>query len=127
MNGLTHAQFAAGLRAVADFYEQHEEIALPHEPYISNFSVNTKEEAVLVAKALGTFDKVYRDDSFQILKEVVPGFQMRFYFNRASVCERVVKGTTTIAAHVEHVPERVIEDVEWRCHPLLAQEDEVTA
>lgn len=69
---ITRENYVAGLRAAADFYEQHENITLPstHSADVSNFQLSSKEEAVTVAKALGACRKSYFSSLFTIKKEV---------------------------------------------------------
>lgn len=125
---MTNAEYAIGLRAAADFYEQNPSIPVPSSD-LSNFATNGKEMARIVVKALGHCDKLYSESGLLTVSAVRSGLTLRFVFHREDVCEKVVVGTKTIAAHVrpareeEHVPECVIEETEWRCGSLLAESE----
>jgi hypothetical protein len=123
---MTNQEYANGLRAAADWYELHPEVKIP-QSQVENCLVKDKDDAVLVVKALGNCDKNYSAALLTIMKEITPGFFLKFVFWRNAVCERVVTGKTTIAAHTKQIPEEVIEEVEWRCAPILAAGKEVAA
>ena len=122
--------FVAGLRAAADWYEQHPAVKPPHQyPYmISNFAVDGLADMKAVAEALGTCDKE-TTDSFYRLKRNIGNVILEFVSHRATVCERVVVGTKMVSRQVpvyaapepvEYRTEEVEEEiVEWRCPPLL--------
>ena len=117
----THKEYADGLRAVADFYESHPEIPLPYDTDISNGSVDTKEEAATIMRALGSCSKNYSDYYFVLAKNFGP-IKMQFIFTRHKVCVRKVIGVETIEA--EFVPAHTIpawtkEIVEWECEAIL--------
>jgi hypothetical protein len=122
---MTNQEYANGLRAAADFYENQAEIATPHEHVVTNYSVHSKKDAAAVIRALGACDKNYTVSQLQISKEIAPGFSLRFVFSRDQVCERVVVATKVIPEHTlpaseeTVVPARVEEIVEWRCGSIL--------
>lgn len=123
---MTHLEYAAGLRAAAEFYENHAEIKMPHEMSVTNYSTHSKKDAADVLRAVGECQKDYSESQLTIKKEIAPGFFLRFVFSRERVCERVVVGTKIIPSHVlpargeTTVPERIEEMVEWRCGSILA-------
>ena len=123
-------EFVAGLRAIADWYEQHLEIDTPLNPTImvSSFSSDETPELVAqVARALGTFKKTYSSDLFKLTKDF-GGASLDFLFYRNAVCTKRVVKTETVtemvpdpaAPKIEVTREREI--VEWDCPPLLARE-----
>ncbi len=119
MSERTNAQYAAGLRGIADWYEAHPEAPQPHT-CMQVFSVYTKEEAVAVARALGHAEKRMDNYGLFYLGRDFGGERLEFIFDRAVVCERRVIGT-------EYVPEVVVpactrEIVEWDCGSLLADD-----
>jgi hypothetical protein len=115
---------------VADYYEAHEEIKLPHDyTSIDNFAMHSKEDAATVIRSLGKCVKQYNDHALYIMKEMAPGVSIRFVFNRQQVCERVVVGQKVTPAQVlpprlteTIIPEKVEDIVEWRCGSILASE-----
>lgn len=113
--------YTAGLRALADFYDAHPEIATP-EPEHSVYSMNEKEEAAAVVRALGKCEKRYADNMFYISREFGP-ITLKFVFYRSAVCVRKVVAVEEVPEEV--IPERVVpahkrEIVEWECEPILA-------
>jgi hypothetical protein len=116
---IANAQFIAGLRELADFYESHPEVPIPKPSYLdfSVYSLHTKSEAAGIIKLLGTITKEYTDSGlFKVVRYFGP-IALKFVFNRDTVCERVV-------VRKEVVPEHVREIVEWKCAPVLAAEGE---
>ena len=124
--------YVNGLRAAADFYEQHVDVKLPGDTGINNYIVNTKEDARVIIKALGSCKKKYDDVYFHISKEISPGFTLRFVLTRDNVCEKVQVGTKSVPEHV--IPaepareEKVVlareEPIwEYRCPSILASDD----
>lgn len=114
-----HAEFVAGLRAVADFYEAHPDCPMPYEPdvTVTHFEEESPEEAARVGRMLGRFEKDYGPDLFTLSRRF-NGVRLRFLFYREKVCTKRVVG-------VEEVPEQVVpahtrEIVEWDCAPILA-------
>ena len=122
-------EFVAGLRAMADWYEQHPELDTPTSALmVSSFaSDETPELAAQVAQAMGTFKKNYSDSIFTLTKSF-GGASLQFLFYRNAVCTKRVVKTETVtewvpdpaAPKVEVTREREI--VEWDCPPLLARE-----
>lgn len=116
-----HKQYANGLRELASWYEEHEEISLPSTD-VDCFSLDTKEEAAKVAKAFGKCRKDYNEYHL-VLSSYFGPIRLRFVFGREKVCTRRVVAVETIPAEfVEaHVkPARTKEIVEWDCLPILA-------
>lgn len=123
------ARYVAGLRAAADFYEQHTDVKTPGDTSLNNYVVNTKEDARAIIKALGSCVKFYDDVYFRIVKEISPGFSLRFVLMRDNVCEKVQVGTKVVPEHVippepareeKFVPRREEPIYEWRCASILA-------
>ena len=114
-----HKEYATGLRLVADFIEQHPELPLPPTEF-SNYSLNTKEEAEKLMRALGTCEKVYTDQMFYLVKKF-GALTYRGVFFRDEVCTRIQVGEKLVPEH--HLPARDAETIaehmepvyEWRC------------
>lgn len=136
-------QLAADLRALADMVEANPEIG-----QMTRFqfafdrmlvSVNGREEVVALARA------GIRTAGVRVAKhqgERWAGVDLHFggrlslhvYTDREDVCERIVTGTREV---VEEIPDpealaavpkvtvtKTVEEVEWRCMPLLAPDDQ---
>jgi hypothetical protein len=131
----THAEFVQGLRELAQFYEDHLEVKLPQ--YSSHFSVfaneylyGSKEEAketvIAAAKAFGHSEKIYSQESFQLVKEFTGGIKLTVLTDRKVVCTPVVVGKKTIPGRVEpavaerYIPEATVDEIEWKCESILA-------
>ena len=124
------AEYAQGLRDLADWVEAHPEIDLPDES-ISVFSKHTKEEAAKVLLALTPCKKDYSGDLFTLSRSF-GHVRLKFLFVRSAVCTRRVVRTEEVPEEIipEKVePEQVIaahtkEIVEWDCDPILAETKE---
>lgn len=115
---MTNVEYATSLRAIADWYETHPEIAVPPES-INVGAVHTKDDARLVARAFGACRKEY-DSTMFVLSRVFGAVNLRFLFWRSEVCTRRVIGTQPVAERV--IPAHTEEIVEWDCDPLLTEE-----
>lgn len=128
---------ATGLRRLADLIEAEPQLAdwLSHTLQTSGINAFPPDEDERVA--LAWFVRVMKAAGATITKSTSASlYQVAAHFgsvkvealaSRAQVCERVVVGTQTVtrqvpdpAAPLVEVTETV-EQVEWRCEPLLAQ------
>jgi hypothetical protein len=123
------SEYVKGLREAADFLEAH-----GHNFHVGQTTLyihpqaNPKEDAALFAKLAGYVEKSFTgrsDDVFVLRREFSGGVDIKLLTNRANVCERVVVGMKTLAAHdgytIAAQPEREVEIVEWKCAPILAE------
>jgi hypothetical protein len=128
----TRAGYVAGLRMLADILEADATLPLPVHgrglPISWSFwgDDTAKTEMARVARALpGPKTKDYRDTYFYLSVQL-SGLNVQLTAMRAAVCERVVTGVreVTVTEPDPNAPTvtRVdtVEDVEWRCSPLLA-------
>lgn len=124
---MTRKEYAEGIRLIADFFEKHEDIELPHDAdAFRYFSAHTKEDMGKLARALGKADKLIEDDFF-LLRTMFGSLPFLAYARRDDVCERIVTGKKTIPETVipEHVvPAHEVETVEWNCPDSLLQTPE---
>jgi hypothetical protein len=126
-----HKEYADGLRALADFVEQHPEFPVPTRE-INQCSLDTKEEAAALARALGKCDKQFHGDIFIIAKDF-GGVKLRALFYRDKVCKREKVGVKTIpeqhipAREAEFVPAHTEDVYEWRCPGSLLGDEEAKA
>lgn len=142
----TNAQKTAdGLRQVAAMIEQHPDLMeIPSFRFMFGrtlLSVQTKEEVaalIRAGKASGAKVKKHQDSRFAGVDLVFAettmfeGVSLHVYVDREEICEKVVTGTHEVT---EEVPDpealaavptvmviKTVEDVEWRCLPILADE-----
>jgi len=122
---MTHKEYADSLRTIAKFFEEHEELPLPHDADTFNyFSAYTKPEMALVAHALGSSTKEFTDSMFH-LNHQFGTIKFSAIAYREEVCERIVVGKKTVPAHVipakpeQYIPSAEEDVVEWRCEPIL--------
>lgn len=122
---MTTKEYADSLRMVADWYEAHPEVPVPHTHTMENYSVNDRETMVAVVKALGTCEKEYSDTMFHARK-TFGVLTVDFMDYRERVCIRRVVGTETKVVKKPVEPITFVEEevttevVEWDCEPLLA-------
>jgi hypothetical protein len=138
MTSITDAEargeYVAGLRALADLLEQHDEVpaAVPRAQHRTcDLHATSRDELIAAARAFpGKLDKKFDDDSPAFGFELhgkLRGLRVVIYGDRNDVCRRVVTGTREITETVP-APDaptvevtRTVEDVEWVCEPLLAE------
>jgi hypothetical protein len=136
------AAYTAGLRALADVLDGHPEVPLPYHGNGCEISVNFlsgTDPRARMAAAARAFPCTWHKDAWETpdgssayfdLRGELGGLRLKLSAYRSEVCERVVTGTREVTETVPDpealaaVPEvevtRVIEDVEWRCHSILA-------
>lgn len=127
-------EYIAGLRALADLLEQHDELPLPWQgsgaPMTFHFLYggNEKDRLTAAIRAIGgKWTKDVRDGEYGDYFDAtgkLRGLSIKLTAYRDAVCERVVKGTETVdVPAVEAQPSRTEtrEIVEWVCAPLLAE------
>lgn len=116
--------YSAALRELADWLDAHPDIDHPTTE-IDCYTLNEREDAARVIKALGACKKEYNETLLYIKGQFGP-ITLRFIFCRDSVCVRKVVGYKEIPEVVlAATPETVIpakreEIVEWECMPILA-------
>lgn len=130
------SEYIAGLRALADLLEAHDEMPLPYgcgtsDEYASmkmSWYVQTKERVVALARILpGRLDKRV-DDAMEHYGFELHGSLLGLHYlvnaPRAEMCTRKVVGHREVTKEVPTATETVtvVEDiVEWECSPLLAE------
>jgi hypothetical protein len=140
------AEYVKGLRALADILEQHPELRLPYEgdsPDIGKritfhflSSDDPRSEIAAARRALGVpLEKEGDSDSYFYFNGNLHGLYFNLVAFRNEVCERVVVGTREVEIEepdpelLAQVPTvkrtETVEDVEWQCHPILAEAEAV--
>ena len=126
---MTHSEYAAGLREIADFLEAHPEIDLP-EPQLCNYALFDKAIAARTAIAMadgGRVEKQWAESIFTLSRKFGP-VELKYHGQRSNICEQVIVGKKkveeqfvpfrpAVEAHVVPAHEEPI--YEWRCSPLL--------
>lgn len=131
----TPEEFIEGLRQIADFLTEHPEVPKPYHLMGGEFFIylhGKEQRATLatIAKAMGRAEKKVDGDHYLVSRRFA-GITLIAQADREEVCERVVVGTREVEveepdpAALAAVPKvkrtKVVEDVEWRCTPLLAE------
>lgn len=124
-------QFIAGLRAVAQFYEDHPDawydgIHLTLNMYI--WGRKARDILARTVKALGSCTKIYDDTNVTVSRKFTPQVTLSVFAPRAKVCRRVTLGTRILPARTlsaggeVHLPATTEQIVAWSCDPLLQEE-----
>ena len=123
---MTNKEYADSLRLIADWFEQHKEIASPYGGHeFKYFNYDKKEDLARLAKALGSTEKEFSGDLFYLKgKKMFGCIEFQAVGNRGDLCRKVKVGTKTV--HVEARGATEAQDVEvpvyeWKCdEPILA-------
>ena len=105
-----------GLRAMADWFEQHPEWIDESYPAWVNIYPSSKANLARLTKDLGRVEKIHDENLFYVRRRFGP-HQIDGNVMRQEVCRRVVTGTKQIPERV--VPAHEEEVVEWECSPSL--------
>lgn len=135
-------ELADGLRAVADMIEANPELAHILRYALTHLSepLDDRDQMITLARiGARTTGKVTKDftGKHASVRIAFGPVSVTGYIDREQVCERVVVGHETVieagpdpdAVAALPVVEREVEReiVEWRCHPLLADERETVS
>lgn len=135
----TRAAYTAGLRQLADILDNYPEVPLPVDGSSPNYlrigfhflsAEDPRTEMAAARRALGVpMEKSARTDDYFDLKGNLHGLYFSMTAFREDVCERVVVATREVevsepdAAAVAALPKVTrtvkVEDVRWKCTPLL--------
>jgi hypothetical protein len=131
------AEYIKGLRALADILERSPEVPLPYQGHTTAMTLyffNSEDPRKAMATARRALGIELTKDvwgNYFDLAGALHGVQIKLTAYRADVCERVVVATREVKievpdpAAVAALPKvtrtEVIEDVEWVCHPILAE------
>ena len=113
--------YIAGLRAVADFIDQHPELPTPWGPAVNVF-VSTREQLVQTARLPGvSWEKGANGGYFYLKRAFGHGISYEVNVAREQVCKKVLTGTRFVPAQAA----RQEEIFEWECaESLLADGSE---
>lgn len=138
------ADFIAGLRALADLLEQHDELKLPTNDihwHCLDAEDGPGDLATFARLVPGTLRKNTYGDStptpYIDLSGRIEGLRVSASAYRDAVCTRRVVAVREV---VEEIPDpdalasvptvtvtKTVEDVEWDCHPILANSEPANA
>lgn len=132
--------FTAGLRAFADWFDEHPEFEVPYEATptssrtFSHGALDSREQFATLTRALGGHrDKEVDDSYYRVWRDFGGGVRFEVWALRNEVCEAVVVGTETVIEDeiiepaVTRRVERQRDKIEWRCAPVLAERDQIGA
>jgi hypothetical protein len=122
-------EFVDSLRALADFYERRPGLFLPYLDEVNAFP--DEKDMPGIVRRIGACEKATHGDSFFMLrKKISPTLTLRYLFNRAQVCERVVVGRETVEEKIPVTYEtRVVtrDKVEWHCPKSIIDRPQIEA
>ena len=136
-------EFVAGLRALADLYEQQEKLPLP--PYGLTLDLDAKVwrkstkpganeweqeldpeaskrslKRIVRSMGRGRKDKKYTDYNFQCIKKLSDNVSLRVVVDREVACRPVKTGRMIVhPAHTYTIEERIVEEIEYVCDDAL--------
>ena len=132
-------EYVAGLRALADLLEAHDELPAPYivnAQWIVTSSSEDDQRRIVQTFARvipGTVRKSVRDTYFDLDGKVGP-VEVGLIAGRDSVCTRRVVAVREVTEEVpdpdalKAVPTvtvtKTVEDVEWDCHPILTDREQ---
>lgn len=120
---MKHSEFTDSLRKIANFYDEHPEVPLPH----TNRLVITPdaEDFPGIARAFGECEKVFDGpneyDFFRLVKKF-GAISLHAIEYRKNVCEKTVVGTHEVYHKAVPAYTEIVEEVEWKCDPILGGE-----
>ena len=123
-----HSDYANALRQIADFVEAHTDIPAPSTSRIDIWTFGhegrEKQIAASFARSIGKIEKdTYGPGNVLVLRKQFGPVSLECNVPREQVCERVVVGRRVIPAQPQQIvpakPEEVVDEVEWRCQPIL--------
>ena len=125
-------QFIEGLRAVAQFYEEHPAAWYDGMHLTINMYVwgrAARKNLSDTARAFGHCNKVYDDNNITVSRQFSEQVTVAVFAAKARVCRRIVLGARilperVVAATSEvRIPASRVDVVEWQCDPLLKHGD----
>jgi hypothetical protein len=123
-------QFIAGLRAVAQFYEEHPAAWYDGMHLTLNMYAwgrAARKALSETARAFGHCNKIYDDNNVIVSRQFSEQVTLAVFAAKARVCRRIILGARilperVVAATTEvRIPASTVEIVDWQCEPLLKQ------
>ncbi len=134
---MANEELLAGLRELIQLIESNPDFDFTEGSGDDTVEVNyrtwylhdTKDKRAAVkdlVRRLGSADKVYGDNFAWVRHQFGPHVKFTISAHREVVCERVVVGKQMFPAEPERIvpatPAHMVEIVEWKCAPILAEE-----
>jgi hypothetical protein len=125
---LRRRQFIEGLRAVAKFYEENPGASYDGMHLTLNMYVwgRTARKALIeTARLFGHCNKIYDENNITVSRQFSEQVTVAVFAARARVCRRVILGSRILPERIVpatsevRIPASRVEIVEWRCDPLL--------
>ncbi len=107
-----NAELIQGLRALADFLQQHPQPELCYASPIINVFLNAEELPARI-RGVGELEKFAAGNYFWLRRSFGP-VKLDFSFEREKICRKVSTGTKVVPA-VPAQPEKIVETFEWEC------------
>ena len=125
---LRRRQFIEGLRAVAEFYEKNPSAWYDGMHLTLNMYVwgrAARKALMETARLFGRCNKVYDENNITVSRQFSQQVTLAVFAARARVCRRQVLGSRILPERIVpatsevRIPASRVEIVEWRCDPLL--------
>jgi hypothetical protein len=127
---MNHTEYASSLRLIADWFEAHPEVRLPHDADQFDYFMahDRKQIAVLVRAFDGKSEKGLLPNSGLVeFSHYFGSIKFRVIANQNQVCNRIVldkKVVPEVVIPAHTVPEHEEDIVEWDCSgSLLANQN----
>jgi hypothetical protein len=125
-------QFIAGLRAVAQFYEEnpaawYDGMHLTLNMYA--WGRAARKALSETVRAFGNCNKIYDDNNVTVSRQFSEQVTVAVFAAKARVCRRLVLGDRILPERVMaatsevRIPASRVEIVDWQCDPLLKHSD----
>ena len=129
---MTHKEYADSLRLIAKFFEDNQQIDLPHDAHLMGYyAANSKEQLAAIIRAFGGPCQKKYGVSFSTSFDLDLQFgsiTMRITAERSTVCRPMVVGKKKVkevvvpAREEKILPEHEEDIVEWQCGESLLAE-----
>lgn len=131
------SEYIAGLRAIADLLDSKPDLPIPSTPTFHWYLFGSpalptqKAEAARIVRLIGGKHTKYETGDLYRFASRVHGIKTEVIVDRPAVCERVVVAADVVTRRVPDPSAPLIEitetveQVEWVCLPLLAEDEAV--
>ena len=119
---MTNAEYAAGLRQLAEWYESHPNAAQPYESNQLHFNVYHRDTVAQVIQDFGGRWEKRASSGLMYFRSTFGQFTLVMYTNHQTVCTARKVGTRTISARPAE-PEYEVDVLAWDCQPIMGVTD----
>ena len=126
-------EFIAGIRALADWMDAHENMPAPDSMNVGNVYASSRDHLLELRRRCGLREKFSTDDclgnSYIGFRKVFSAnVRLELFSTKDRTCDRVEVGTKIIPAKPEFTvpatPETIVPVYEWRCPESLLLDDD---